>query len=95
MWPALRHTVPPIGDMLHPLQCLMPGLVLLVHFEDGWPTARGFPPAEWIAINQPLLVDIFGYSHFKRLFGRGLGPQAGIHGLTRASDRTRSMSDTQ
>ncbi|KAF8579165.1 hypothetical protein K439DRAFT_1638165 [Ramaria rubella] len=34
MWPALRHTVPPIGDMLHLLQCLMPGL-LLVQFEDG------------------------------------------------------------
>ncbi|KAF8579167.1 hypothetical protein K439DRAFT_1416421 [Ramaria rubella] len=67
MWPALRHAVPAIGDMLHLLQCLMPGLLLLVQFEDGWRTARGFPPAEWIAINQPLLVDVFGPAHFKRL----------------------------
>ncbi|KAF8582677.1 hypothetical protein K439DRAFT_1391479 [Ramaria rubella] len=67
MWPSLRHSVQPVGDMLHLLQCLMPGLLLVVHIEDGWRTARGLPPADWININQQLLVDILGQSHFRRL----------------------------
>ncbi|KAF8486486.1 hypothetical protein JB92DRAFT_2760333 [Gautieria morchelliformis] len=75
MWPTLRHSVQPVGDMLHLIQCLMPGLLLVVQTEDGWRTARGLPPADWINMNQQMLVDILGQSHFRRLYRAASDPK--------------------
>jgi hypothetical protein len=72
-FPALRNTVPPIADLLHLLQCLLTGMLLLVK-EEMVPgtglvkTARALPSASWMAANQARLVDIFGPSHYQLLF---------------------------
>ena len=36
--------------------------------EGCWRTTRGLPPPEWINANEPVLVQIFGTSHYRRLF---------------------------
>jgi len=75
MWPSLRHTVQPIGDLLHLLQCLMPGLLLVVQIEDGWRTARGLPPADWVKMNEQMLIDILGVGPYKRLSKAAADPK--------------------
>ena len=73
IFPVMRHSVQPIGDILHLLQCLLTGMVVLVK-EDNIPgegiykTIRALPPAEWISSNQASLVEVFGQAHFKKLF---------------------------
>ncbi|KIJ44366.1 hypothetical protein M422DRAFT_47446 [Sphaerobolus stellatus SS14] len=75
MWPSLRHSVQPVGDLLYLLQCIMPGLLLVVQIEDGWRTARGLPSADWVKINESMLVDILGTSAFKRLYKAAADPK--------------------
>jgi len=72
-FPAMRHSVPTIGNMLHLLQCLLPGMLVIVKVEDVegqgvFTTTRGLPPPEWIDTHRQLLCDIFGVSHYRRLF---------------------------
>lgn len=73
VFPTLRHTVPPIADLLHILQCLLTGMLVLVKEEqvpgEGlYKTIRALPPIEWVTAHQPHLSDVFGSSHFKKLF---------------------------
>jgi hypothetical protein len=72
-FPLLRHTVPPIADLLHLLQCLLTGMLVLVKEEndpaEGFlKTIRALPPADWVAAHQAQLVDIFGSTQYKMLF---------------------------
>lgn len=67
LWPSLRHRVQPIADLHYLLQCLMPGLLLVVQIEEGWRTARGLPSADWINMNEDMLVDVLGQSQYRRL----------------------------
>ena len=73
LFPAMRHTVQPVGDILNLIQCLLTGMVVLVKEEhvpgEGvWVTTRGLPPPEWISVNEVMLQQIFGASHYKKLF---------------------------
>ncbi|GJJ12393.1 hypothetical protein Clacol_006635 [Clathrus columnatus] len=75
LWPSLRHVVQPVDDILYLLQCLMPGLLLLVQVEGGWRTARGLPPPDWININKSMLVEIFGSDHYPGLYKAASDPK--------------------
>lgn len=73
LFPAMRHTVQPVGDILHLLQCLLTGMLVLVKEEtvpgEGlYRTTRGLPPPEWISANEAILMQIFGSSHYRKLF---------------------------
>jgi len=67
-----RVIVSQIADILNLLQCLLTGVLTLVHEEslpDGvYKTTRGLPSVQWINANQAALVEIFGRSHFKQLW---------------------------
>ena len=73
VFPYLRHTVPPIADLLYLFQCLLTGVFLLVK-EDHVPgegtyrTIRGLPPVEWVAAHEADLIRIFGVPHYRALF---------------------------
>ena len=71
-FPAMRHTVQPIADILHILQCILTGLLVLVkeeHISNGYErTVRGLPPVDWITANEMRLVHVCGESHYKKLF---------------------------
>ena len=62
LFPAMRHTVQPVGDILHLLQCLLTGMLVLVK-EDNvpgeglWKTIRALPPPEWLTNNEMALVE--------------------------------------
>jgi hypothetical protein len=67
-----RHSVPAVADILHLLQCLMPGLLTIVMVEQvpgkgTWHTSRGLPPVEWVDVNKDQLVAVFGAGHFAKL----------------------------
>lgn len=72
LFQTTRHTIKPIGSLLNLLQCLIPGMLLLAKEEDKpegvWTTTRALPPPDWVNANQSMLVDIFGSSHYKKLF---------------------------
>ncbi|KAI5124544.1 hypothetical protein M0805_003066 [Coniferiporia weirii] len=73
LFPAMRHTCQPVGDILHLLQCLLTGMIVLVKEEEVpgegvWRTTRGLPPPEWISANEAILLQIFGSSHYRKLF---------------------------
>lgn len=73
LFPAMRHTCQPVGDILHLLQCLLTGMLVLVKEEEVvgegvWKTTRGLPPPEWISANEAVLLQIFGANHYKKLF---------------------------
>ncbi|TFY81013.1 hypothetical protein EWM64_g2996 [Hericium alpestre] len=69
----MRHTVPPISDLLHLLQCLLTGLVVLVKEEhvpgDGClRTIRGLPPMEWVTSHEQMLKTIVSPTHYRALY---------------------------
>ncbi|KAI0831212.1 hypothetical protein BC628DRAFT_1312167 [Trametes gibbosa] len=73
LFPGLRHTVPAVADLLHLLQCLLTGMIVLIKEEqvpgEGvYRTIRGLPPVEWVTSHEAALVDIFGSSHYRQLF---------------------------
>ncbi|KAI8998719.1 hypothetical protein BD414DRAFT_526865 [Trametes punicea] len=73
LFPGLRHTVPAVADLLHLLQCLLTGMVVLIKEEqvpgEGvYRTIRGLPPVEWVSSHEAALVEIFGTSHYRQLF---------------------------
>jgi hypothetical protein len=73
VFPYMRHTVSPVADLLHLLQCLLTGLLVLVKEErvpgEGtYRTIRGLPPIEWISSHEQQLVEVFGRSHYRALF---------------------------
>ncbi|THH32138.1 hypothetical protein EUX98_g2057 [Antrodiella citrinella] len=73
LFPAMRHNVPAVADLLHLLQCLLTGMIVLVKEEEIegeglYRTIRGLPPADWVSANESKLVEIFGASHYKQLF---------------------------
>ncbi|KAA1471202.1 hypothetical protein DENSPDRAFT_98649 [Dentipellis sp. KUC8613] len=73
VFPYMRHTVPPVADLLHLLQCLLTGLLVLVK-EEFVPgegvlrTIRGLPPIEWVSSHEQMLKTIFGSTHYRALF---------------------------
>lgn len=73
LFPGMRHSVPAIGDLLHLLQCLLTGMVVLVK-EECLPgggverTIRALPPVEWVASHEGPLTEILGPTHFRQLF---------------------------
>jgi len=73
LFPGMRHTVPAVGDLLHLLQCLLTGMVVLVK-EESVPgvglerTIRALPPVEWVHSHETMLTEIFGRTHFRQLF---------------------------
>ncbi|KAL5533080.1 hypothetical protein ACEPAF_4856 [Sanghuangporus sanghuang] len=73
LFPTMRHSCQPIADILHLLQCLLTGMLVLVKEEEVpgegvWKTTRGLPPPEWISANEAILLQIFGASHYRKLF---------------------------
>jgi hypothetical protein len=73
LFPAMRHTVPAVADTLHLLQCLLTGMIVLIHEEnvpsDGlYKTFRALPSADWVTAHQAQLTEVFGASHYKTLF---------------------------
>ncbi|PVF99722.1 hypothetical protein CPB86DRAFT_796308 [Serendipita vermifera] len=67
-----RHSISAVADLLHLLQCLMPGLLTVAMTEQvagqgTWTTARGLPPVEWVDLNKDQLAKILGGDHFNRL----------------------------
>jgi len=67
-----RKLVAPLSDMLNLIQCLLTGMVVLMHEEqmaEGlYRTSRGLPSAEWVNINQQALINVFGRAHFNQLW---------------------------
>jgi hypothetical protein len=67
-----RKLVAPLSDMLNLIQCLLTGMVVLMHEEQVaqsvYRTSRGLPPAEWVKINQQALIDVFERSQFNQLW---------------------------
>ncbi|KAL1947743.1 hypothetical protein VTO73DRAFT_13467 [Trametes versicolor] len=72
LFPGLRHTVPAVADLLHLLQCLLTGMVVLIKEEQEAGgmvrTIRGLPPVEWVSSHETALVEVFGSSHYRQLF---------------------------
>lgn len=73
VFPSMRHTVTPVSDLLHLLQCLLTGLLVLVKVErvpnEGvYRTIRGLPPIEWISSHEQMLTEVFGSAHYRALF---------------------------
>ncbi|KAH9842809.1 uncharacterized protein C8Q71DRAFT_222139 [Rhodofomes roseus] len=73
LFPLMRHNVPAIGDLLHLIQCLLTGMVVLVKEEclSGGGverTIRALPPVEWVASYEGRLTEILGSTHFRQLF---------------------------
>ncbi|KAK7693576.1 hypothetical protein QCA50_003145 [Cerrena zonata] len=73
LFPAMRHNVPAVGDLLHLLQCLLTGMLVLVKEEqvpgEGvYRTIRALPPADWVGAHESQLTEIFGSTHYKQLF---------------------------
>ncbi|KAI0031833.1 hypothetical protein K488DRAFT_78853 [Vararia minispora EC-137] len=69
----MRHTCPPVADLLHLLQCIITGLIVLVKEErtPGQPlyrTIRGLPPVEWVAAYRDHLTDVLGDSAYRTLY---------------------------
>jgi hypothetical protein len=67
-----RHSVTPVADILHLLQCLIPGMLTVVMVEQvpgqgTWTTSRGLPPCEWVDANREQLAAIFGREHYARI----------------------------
>ncbi|TFK54914.1 hypothetical protein OE88DRAFT_1653474 [Heliocybe sulcata] len=80
LFPAMRHTVPPIADILHLLQCLLTGMLVLVKEEQTpdeglYRTIRALPPAEWISTHEAALTEVFGSSHYRQLFKAASDPR--------------------
>jgi hypothetical protein len=66
-----RKMCQPVTDILNIIQCLLTGLVTLVH-EENLPeglhrTTRGLPSVSWITNNEVMLLEIFGQAQFKKL----------------------------
>ncbi|OBZ75540.1 hypothetical protein A0H81_04407 [Grifola frondosa] len=73
LFPGMRHTVPAIADLLHLLQCLLTGMIVLlkeeqVPGEGVWRTIRALPPVEWVNNNEATLTEILGPTHYRQLF---------------------------
>ncbi|KAI0054038.1 hypothetical protein FA95DRAFT_27992 [Auriscalpium vulgare] len=73
VFPCFRHTVAPVADLLHLLQCLVTGVLVLVKEENVpgeglYRTIRGLPPIEWVSAHMPQLTEIFGEHHYRTLF---------------------------
>ncbi|EIM89989.1 uncharacterized protein STEHIDRAFT_145170 [Stereum hirsutum FP-91666 SS1] len=73
VFPSMRHTVTPIADLLHLLQCLLTGVLVLVKEErvpgEGlYRTIRALPPVEWVSSHEQMLVEVFGATHYRALF---------------------------
>ena len=73
LFPGMRHKVPVIADLLHLLQCLLTGMLVLVKEEqvagEGlYRTIRALPPADWVSAHEQQLTDIFGTTHYRQLF---------------------------
>lgn len=69
---SCRHSIPAVADILHLLQCLMPGLLTVVMVEQvpgqgTWTTSRGLPPVEWVDLNRDQLTSVFGREHYAHI----------------------------
>ncbi|EIN07410.1 hypothetical protein PUNSTDRAFT_105121 [Punctularia strigosozonata HHB-11173 SS5] len=79
LFPAMRHNVRAIQDLVNMIQCLLTGVLTLVK-EDSDPregftrTVRALPPPEWIQSHQADLVEIFGPAHYTKLFRAAADP---------------------
>jgi hypothetical protein len=66
-----RRMCQPVADIFNVIQCLLTGLVTLVH-EENLPeglhrTTRALPAVSWINANEAALTHVFGHAHFKKL----------------------------
>ncbi|KAH8795889.1 kinase-like domain-containing protein [Flagelloscypha sp. PMI_526] len=68
---SVRKICPPINDLLHLLQCLLPGVVTVVNeecFQDRvHRTSRGLPPHAWVTRYEEDLARIFGVQNYETL----------------------------
>lgn len=81
---TLRHSCPPIQDILYLLQCLIPGMLVIAKVEDipreaVYTTSRALPPADWVSAHQDMLVDIFGAQHFRQIFRAASNDRMAYH----------------
>ncbi|KAG8811859.1 hypothetical protein FRB91_009792 [Serendipita sp. 411] len=68
----MRHAQQPVADMLHLLQCLIPGMLTIVMVESvsgqgTWTTSRGLPPVEWVDCNKAQLTAVVGKDQYAKL----------------------------
>ncbi|KAG8804198.1 hypothetical protein FRC17_006021 [Serendipita sp. 399] len=68
----MRHAAPPLADLLHLLQCLIPGMLTVVMVEvvpgqGTWTTSRGLPPVEWVDLNKDQLTAVVGKEQYAKL----------------------------
>lgn len=66
-----RKLLPPLQDMFNVIQCLITGLVVLMHEEResqvSYVTSRGLPRVEWVHTNESNLIHVFGKQHYQML----------------------------
>lgn len=85
-----RLLLRPIADILNLLQCILTGLVTLVHEEHlagaVYTTTRGLPSAQWIIENQIALIDIFHPypGHYQKLLKACSTPNASFNATVRS-----------
>lgn len=70
----MRHTCAPIADLLHLLQCILTGVIVLVKEERApdqplYRTIRGLPPVEWVTNNANGLKEVLGDDVYRVLYG--------------------------
>lgn len=63
----MRHTVRPINDLLHLLQCILTGMFQIIMDEQNLRTIRALPKADWVAAHEAELTKIVGQANQKQL----------------------------
>lgn len=64
---VMRHTVRPINDLLHLLQCILTGMFQIIMDEQNLRTIRALPKADWVAAHEAELTKIVGQANQKQL----------------------------
>jgi len=57
----------PMRDLLNTLQCLLPGMFLLIEQNEGYSTTRGIPSRNWILENRNILISCLGEDRYEAL----------------------------
>ena len=91
---VLRHTIPPIANLLHLLMCLIPGLLTVVHRETlgrfSLETTRVLPPAEWMTRHRCMLQRVFGENGFTKLLSTANSIPRAFRSISRPADNWRA-----
>ena len=71
LWDSIGHINVPgsntVRDLLNFLQCLLPGVFIIVESLDGCATQRGIPPSKWVLESKEILVSCLGTERYEAL----------------------------